>query len=150
MAYRFSRFFQEARSIALLLGLVAWGGGTLAQAQPDRAEAAVIAVIQQQLDAFAADDAEQAFKYASPGIKASSGSVKNFMSLVKFRYGVVYRHASAAFFKPVIAGKEALVKVRLTDENGVNWIAAYTLERHKKNEWLISGCHLLEDQGNFV
>jgi hypothetical protein len=40
--------------------------------------------------------------------------------------------------------------VRLTDENGVNWMAAYTLELQKNKEWLISGCQLQGEQGTFV
>ena len=46
--------------------------------------------------------------------------------------------------------KEALVKVRLTDENGVSWMVAYTLELQKNKEWLISGCHIQGEQGTFV
>jgi hypothetical protein len=40
--------------------------------------------------------------------------------------------------------------VRLTEENGVNWMAAYTLERQTNQEWLISGCQIQGEQGTFV
>ncbi|BDT71573.1 hypothetical protein os4_11000 [Comamonadaceae bacterium OS-4] len=150
MANRVTRFLRTVFGALALWGLLALGAAPLAHAQASKDETAVIAVIQQQLDAFAADDAEQAFKYAAPSIKAMSGNAQNFMSLVKTRYGVVYRHANAAFLKPVIRGSAALVKVRLTDENGVVWMAAYTLELQKSKQWLISGCQLLGEQGTFV
>ncbi len=145
-----TRFFQSVFRAAALMGLFAVCASGPAQAQSAKSEAAVIAVIQKQFDAFAADDAEQAFRLASPGIKAMSGNAQNFMVLVKVQYGVVYRHASAAFLKPTIIGKEALVKVRLTDENGVSWMVAYTLELQKNKEWLISGCHIQGEQATFV
>lgn len=137
------------RAALLLVALAAVSLGP-AQAQTAKSHTAVIAVIQRQLEAFAADDAEGAFKFAAPGIKAMAGNADNFMALVKGQYGVVYRHASAAFLKPTIVGKSALVKVRLTDDKGVVWMAAYTLELQKNNEWRISGCHILGEQGTFV
>lgn len=150
MANSVTRFFYSAFRTAVLVGMAALAGALPAHAQADKNESAVIEVIQQQLDAFAADDAEQAFKYAAPSIKAMSGNAQNFMALVKTRYSVVYRNSNAAFLKPVILGKAALVRVRLTDENGVNWMAAYTLERQTNQEWLISGCQIQGEQGTFV
>jgi hypothetical protein len=136
--------------VALFLCVVLAGLLGSAQAQTAKSQTAVITVIQKQLEAFAADDAQGAFKFASPGIKAMAGNAENFMALVKGQYGVVYRHTSAAFLKPTIIGKEALVKVRLTDEKGVVWMVAYTLELQKNKEWLISGCHIQGEQGTFV
>ncbi|NBW50755.1 MAG: DUF4864 domain-containing protein [Betaproteobacteria bacterium] len=150
MANSVTRFLRYVSATLALWGVLALGAAPLAHAQANKDETAVITVIQHQLEAFAADDAEQAFKYAAPSIKAMSGNAQNFMSLVKTRYGVVYRHANAAFLKPHIRGKAALVKVRLTDENGVTWMAAYTLELQKNKEWLISGCQLQGEQGTFV
>jgi len=150
MANSITCFFQFAFRAAVFVGLVALAGALPAHAQADKNDSAVITVIQQQLDAFAADDAEQAFKYAAPSIKAMSGNAQNFMALVKTRYSVVYRNSNAAFLKPVILGRAALVRVRLTDEKGVNWMAAYTLELQTNQEWLISGCQIQGEQGTFV
>ncbi len=150
MANSVIRFLRSVSRAVALWGLFALGSALPAHAEADKNETAVITVIQQQLDAFAADDAEQAFKYAAPSIKAMSGNAQNFLALVKTRYSVVYRNSNAAFLKPVILGKAALVRVRLTDENGVNWMAAYTLELQKNKEWLISGCQLQGEQGTFV
>jgi len=150
MANSVIRFLRSVPGAIALWSVFALGIGLPAHAEADKNETAVITVIQQQLEAFAADDAEQAFKYAAPSIKAMAGNAQNFMALVKTRYSPVYRNSNPAFLKPLIRGHAALVKVRLTDENGIHWMAAYTLERQKNKQWLISGCQLFEEQGTFV
>lgn len=103
-------------------------------------EKSVRDVVQGQLAAFAADDAVKAFSYAAPNIRQSSVSAKQFMAMVRENYAVVYRPVSVSFFKPEKMGAGALQAVQLTDENDVQWMAFYTLQRQKNRLWRITGC----------
>ena len=69
---------------------------TVEPLRPDD-RAAVRLVIEGQLAAFAADDAEQAFSYASETIQATFMTARNFMDMVRIAYPVVYRPASLSF-----------------------------------------------------
>ena len=53
--------------------------------------------IEAQLAAFAADDADKAFSYAAPGIRALFITAERFLSMVREGYPVVYRPASVTF-----------------------------------------------------
>ena len=64
------------------------------------------AVVQAQLDAFAADDAARAFSYATPAIRKAFGEPGRFIEMVKINYPVVYRPTSVTFLKAAwIAGQ---------------------------------------------
>jgi hypothetical protein len=47
-------------------------------------------------------------------------------------------------------GFQAVLKVRMTDEDGDTWIATYTLQRQKTKVWRISGCAVNEATGTAV
>ena len=59
-----------------------------------RAARAVRTLIEAQLDAFAAGDAERAFSYASPSIRTQFGDATRFMAMVQTAYPMVIRPAS--------------------------------------------------------
>lgn len=104
---------------------------------------AIRRVIQAQLAAFAADDAEAAFSHAAPAIREMfGGSAQRFMEMVRTGYPVVYRPASVAFLvpEPGDAGK-VLQRVQMTDAAGAPWDVVYELERQKKDKaWRITAC----------
>lgn len=104
----------------------------------------VRAAVQGQLDAFAADDAAQAFAFAAPGIREMFGNAERFMTMVRTSYPVVYRPASVAFLVPESAGDEVIQGVHFTDGHGVLWLAVYRLQRQGDNVWRISGCQVVE------
>jgi hypothetical protein len=110
----------------------------------------IIDVVQGQLNAFAKDDAAKAFSYAAPNIKRLLGSAENFLEMVRSQYEVLYRPASTIFMQPVGEGREAVLKVQMTDEDGDDWIATYTLERQKDKAWRITGCAVREATGTRV
>jgi hypothetical protein len=107
----------------------------------------VRAVIQAQFDAFAADDAQRAFSYATPQLRQVFGSADRFIEVVRSAYPVVYRHATVAFLKPERADGSLVQGVHLTDERGVLWLALYRLERQRDKSWRISACQLLPTPG---
>jgi hypothetical protein len=115
---------------------------------------AVREVVQAQLDAFAADDAERAFSYASPAIRARFGNAHRFMSMVQGSYPMVVRPTAARFFLAQVdresQGAQPTVTqtVQLQDDAGRLWMATYLLERHKGSGWRISGCVVVADGVN--
>lgn len=98
------------------------------------------AVIDAQLQAFAADDAKRAFSYASPSIRGQFGTPEVFMRMVREGYPVVYRPASRAFLKPEWAEQMVIQAVQMTDRAGVAWLASYQMQRQPDRRWRINGC----------
>jgi hypothetical protein len=64
---------------------------------------AVKNTVQAQLAAFAKDDADLAFSYAAPTIRAMFETPQNFMAMVQDAYPVVYRPEKLLFL--AAAGK---------------------------------------------
>lgn len=108
------------------------------------------AVVQAQLDAFAADDARRAFLLATPSARKHLGSPDNFINLVRRSYAVVYRPATVAFLKPQWIEGEVVLGVQMTDTRGGAWLATYTLERQPDGLLLIGGCELIENEGRYT
>ena len=131
-----SRFLLIA---TLLLGVVTLAGA----AEVSRKDSAAIrAVIQEQLDAFARDDAARAFALATPGIRARFGTPEAFLEMVRAAYPVVYRPRSVEFDASVILEGEVMQPVRMIDAEGRAWIALYPMERQANGTWRINGCQL--------
>lgn len=127
-------------SVALCLLL---GGRSVAAAElPARDAQAARAVIQGQLEAFAANDAARAFSFATPALRERFGSAQAFMSMVRASYPVVHRPASVAFLVPQPLDGELVQPVHFRDEAGALWIATYHLQRQPDRSWRISACHL--------
>jgi hypothetical protein len=110
---------------------------------------AVRRVIEGQLAALAANDAERAFSYASAGIRAQMGDAARFMAMVQGGYPMVVRPASVAFFRPRLDDEGAMLQtVQMRDREGRLWLANYRLVRQAQAGWRIDGCQVLPDDGN--
>jgi len=105
------------------------------------------AVIEAQLAAFAADDAERAFSFAAPAIRDSFGSADRFMAMVRKGYPVVYRPTSVRFLDPVLEGEALLQRVRMTDDTGAAWMVVYELQRQADRSWRIAACVAARSEG---
>ncbi len=130
-------FIQRRALIAL--GLAFAAGSALAVDVPEDQAAKARAVVQAQLDAFAADDARRAFLLATPGARKHLGSPDNFIKMVRKSYAVVYRPASVAFLKPQLIDGVLVLGVQMTDAQGAAWLATYSLERQPNGMFLIEG-----------
>jgi hypothetical protein len=108
---------------------------------------AVRSVIQAQLDAFAADDAERAFSYASATIRTQFGDAATFMAMVRAGYPMVVRPATVSFFLAREADGAVWQVVQLRDRAGRLWKATYQLERQADAGWRINGCAVVADDG---
>jgi hypothetical protein len=126
--------------LGLMLIAALFGGA--AQAAPATAAdtRAAQAVIQAQLNAFAADDAKLAFSFAAPTIRAQFGTADNFLLMVRQGYPMVYRPANVSFFKPEMVSGTLIQKVQFADLDGAEWVATYHLQRQKNKAWRISAC----------
>ena len=108
---------------------------------------AVRAVVDAQLSAFAAGDAERAFSYASAGIRAQFGNAATFMAMVQGSYPMVVRPAAVSYFQPQASDGTVLQRVQLRDGDGRSWLATYQLARQAKAGWRIEGCVVVPDSG---
>jgi hypothetical protein len=111
---------------------------------------AVQLVIEKQLAAFADDDAEQAFSFASSKIQEMFVTARNFMDMVRIAYPVVYRPTGLSFQVPYLQGNEVRQTVEMRDAKGTNWTAIYTLLRQSDGQWRINGCLLRRGSGQAV
>ena len=129
---------------ALALALLLFGLAAAPRAaEVSREDAAAIrAVVAEQLEAFARDDARHAFSLATAGIRERFGTPEVFMDMVRTGYPVVYRPKSVQFEKPGVVDGEVIQPVRMTDAAGDAWIAFYPMQRQPDGAWRINGCQL--------
>jgi hypothetical protein len=133
----------------LLLGLVGPGTVQSAWAVPPleitgRDAEAIQAVVQSQLDAFAADDAVKAFELSTASTRNILGSADSFLQMIKYEYPPIYRHRRALFMPPQLLEGQALQVVRLTDRDNNVWVAIYRMKVEQDGKWRIDGCSLVE------
>ena len=130
-------------ALAALLAPAAAGAAALAEADAR----AVRSVIEAQLDAFAADDAERAFSYASTALRTQFGDAATFMAMVRAGYPMVLRPEFVAFFQPQSTDGVVWQTLRLRDRAGHLWLATYQLAQQAGAGWRIQGCVVTEDAG---
>jgi len=129
-------FFLGAASIVPAVALAQDESVAQADAQ------AIRAVIEAQLAAFAADDANTAFSFATAEIQKTFGSPENFMDMVRTSYPVVYHPAGVVFLEPVQIEAEVAQAVQMVDDSDRVWVALYRMQRQPDNSWRIGGCVL--------
>jgi hypothetical protein len=106
------------------------------------------AVIEDQLAAFAADDAARAFGHASASLQRRFGSADRFLAMVRSAYPVVHRPAAVAFLRPELVDGQWNQGVHLTDARGERWLAVYVMERQPdRRHWRIASCTLVPAPG---
>ncbi len=108
---------------------------------------AVRAVVEAQLAAFAADDAERAFSYASEGLRERFAQAGAFMAMVRTGYPMVIKPAAVSWFVPTEQDGVVVQKVHLRDAAGANWLAVYQLQREAAAGWKIAGCAVAPQDG---
>ncbi|QJW85009.1 DUF4864 domain-containing protein [Ramlibacter terrae] len=140
-----SRLRSPATAWSLLFAAILLGGILSVDAPRARPDpAGVREVVQQQLQALAAEDAGTAFALADPGLRTRFGNADEFLAMLRAQYPMVVHPSSVLFLKPQSDGSMALQKVRLTDADGSNWMVTYVLNR-RGDRWLISACMVTPD-----
>ncbi len=143
-------FTRRAAQLLMVVLLGLWALPASAGGLSPKDQKQIIQVVQGQLNAFAKDDAAKAFSFAAPNIRHLVGSAENFLEMVRTQYEIVYRPSSTTFMQPIGEAGEAVLKVRITDEDGDTWIASYTLQKQKTKVWRITGCSVNEATGTAV
>ncbi len=108
---------------------------------------AIQTVIQGQMDAFVAKDANQAFSFASPMIKGMFGSPENFGSMVSGAYPMIWSPASVKYLGMRKAGAMLLQRVLVTDASGKSFLFDYDMVEVPPDGWKINGVYPVPDEG---
>ncbi len=132
----------------LLLCLAAAGLFRPAHAQdystpPQADQAAIMNIIQSQLDAFQVDDGARAFSFATPQLRRMFGTPENFMAMVRGGYMAVYRPQSVEFLDARVVSGRTGQAVRFVGPDGIAVIAIYTMERQPDGSWRIAAVQLV-------
>lgn len=132
-------------SRTLIAGVIAAATAvTAGHAIEDADGAAIRSTIEGQLEAFKRDDAATAYTFAAPSIQRMFPSQDIFLQMVRQGYMPVYRPKSYGFEAVKELGGGIAQSVRIVDEQGVQWLALYTMEKQPDGSWRISGCTLVK------
>jgi len=126
----------------MLLGMVFSGvlaGSAMAQTEP---QVDIETVIQNQLEAFRADDFDQAFSYASPMIQGMFGDADRFGMMVQRGYPMVWRNQTVRYLELREIAGNLWQKVMVQDAAGGIHILDYQMIS-TENGWQINGVQLL-------
>jgi Domain of unknown function (DUF4864) len=105
-------------------------------------EAPIRETIQNQLDAFQADDFVRAFSLASPNIKGIFGTAENFGAMVRNGYPMVYRPAEVEMQDLREIAGNLWQRVRVVDQAGAAWFVDYMMIE-TADGWQINAVQLL-------
>ncbi len=122
-----------------------------ARAADDAARSAARATVERQIEAFRRDDAATAYAQAAPAIRNLFTTPDTFIAMVRKGYAAVYRARSFSIDRIEESGENGLaLGVSLQDEEGIDWMALYSLEKQEDGAWAITGCQLVKAPGSRV
>lgn len=110
-------------------------------------DVAVQSVIEDQISAFQSKDYDRAFSHAAPTIKQIFKTTDRFIGMVKNGYQPLYNPESYAFSRSIEQGGSVYQEVIVTDQNGKQWQAVYTLKQQDDGSWKITGVKMEPTQG---
>ena len=113
--------------------------GVSAMAQQSEIEG----TINSQLEAFKADDFEQAFTFATPTLQRLFQTPKNFERMVTEGYPMVWRPAQVDYLELREYGGDWWQKVQIIDQKGGRHLLLYRM-RQTEAGWRIGGVQILE------
>ena len=102
--------------------------------------------IQNQLQAFQADDFATAFSFASPTIKGIFGNPENFGRMVMQGYPMVHRPAAVKMLELREVAGGLWQRVMITDAGGRTHLLDYQMVEGSDG-WQINAVHLLQPAG---
>jgi hypothetical protein len=138
---------KEEMTMRMLIPLVAAGFMSLmppvaVMAADPAAEAQK--VIQQQIDAFLANDAAAAYAFASPAIRQRFPDKDTFFEMVKRGYAPVIRPGNYAFGRSAVAPDDSMLfqELLITGSDGKSWRAIYQMTRDDDGSYKINGVQM--------
>jgi hypothetical protein len=99
--------------------------------------------IQNQLDAFLADDVATAFTFASPGIKQLFRTPERFGEMVRTGYPMVWRPADVRYLERRVMNGRTVQRVMIIDQQGGLHLLDYLMIETAEG-WQIAGVQLLQ------
>jgi hypothetical protein len=102
--------------------------------------------ISSQIEAFKADNFEQAFTYATPTLQRLFQNPQNFERMVTQGYPMVWRPAEVQYLEMREAEGDFWQKVQITDAKGFTHLLLYRMQKTEAG-WRIGGVQLLETPG---
>ena len=110
----------------------------------DQRNAGIETTIQNQFNAFMADDVGTAFSFASPTIQGIFGTAENFGAMVKNGYPMVWRPGSVKYLGLRTVSGRQFQKVAVTDQAGALHLLEYEMIP-AGDGWVIGGVQLLKE-----
>ena len=139
------------RFVILVAAVLTLAFGAPARAQDQGADgAAIVTVIQSQLQAFQNDAAADAYQYAAPSIQAMFPSPDMFMTMVRTAYQPVYRPQRVDFLDLTVIQGRLTQRVALVGPDGVPVVAHYYMRQMPDGTWRITGVTLHETENTGV
>jgi len=142
------RTLRTALTIMLLTALAP--ATVLAQQISSADGNAIHGVVQGQLDAFRRDDSDKAFSFAAPGIQSMYGSPDMFLEAVRQGYRPVHRPRKVEFRELRVMDGAVVQQVYVVGPDNEPKLALYFMEKQPDGSWRISGCVLLDFEGQSV
>ncbi|OAN86138.1 DUF4864 domain-containing protein [Sulfitobacter geojensis] len=112
-------------------------------------QAEIEGAISAQIEAFKADDFEQAFTYATPTLQRLFQSPQNFQRMVTTQYPMVWRPAEVRYLERKAYEGSVFQKVQIVDAKGVMFLLLYQMQETDAG-WRIAGVQFLEAPGASV
>jgi len=137
---RIMRFF-----LAILV--IIFGTYKVSAAQTIPAEGDAKSIIEQQIQAFLNDDAEGAYTFAAPGVRAIFRTSDIFMAMVKRSYRPIYRAHAYHFGESIKEGDTLGQLVVIEAEDGSAYEALYELVKGSDGVWKIAAVALRKIPG---
>lgn len=101
-------------------------------------------VIRSQIAAFASDDLDAAFSFASPSIRQLFGTSERFAQMVQGGYPMVYRAEELRMMDQRATEDQVVQRVLIRDAAGRVHVLAYQMVRDPiGGDWLINGVQIL-------
>ncbi|WP_455873118.1 DUF4864 domain-containing protein [Rhizobium yanglingense] len=102
-------------------------------------------IIEDQITAFLKDDAETAYSFAAPGIKAMYPDKGVFFAMVKKSYEPVYNPGNYAFGRSRSIDNGAMIyhEVLISGRDGKDWTAIYQMMRQPDGGYKINGVQIV-------
>ena len=100
---------------------------------------AIERVIGDQLTALRSGDAERAFGFAAPGIRAQVGDAPAFMAMVRSGYAALLAARYTEFLEGAVIDGLVIQPLRLIAPDNTVRVALYTMQRDGA-AWRIAGC----------
>ena len=108
---------------------------------------ASLAIIEQQLEAMAADDWMQAYSYAHPNIQQIYPSAEAFAAMVQTGYAMVWRPLETEYLGGTLRADGAWVhRLRFVEQDGDIYLADYLLSV-VDSEWRVAGVWIVAEPG---